>query len=84
MIITIIVIGPLLFGVNYITPYNDHFHILRKGGLYKVGNCFWYIYGALLQQGDKNHLAVVNTLKSNLRFRALCNLNRWNVFAEIR
>lgn len=25
--------------------------MLKKGGLFKIGNCFWYIYGALLQQG---------------------------------
>lgn len=48
---TILVIGPLLYAVNYLTPYNDHFNIIKKGGLYKFGNCFWYIYGALLQQG---------------------------------
>lgn len=22
-----------------------------KGGLYKFRNCFWYMYGAILQQG---------------------------------
>ena len=48
---TIALIGPVLYGVNYISPYNDHFNIPRKGGLFKVQNCFWYIYGALLQQG---------------------------------
>lgn len=48
---TIAAVGPLLYGVNYLSPFNDYFQITKKGGLFKIGNCFWYIYGALLQQG---------------------------------
>lgn len=33
------------------SPFNEYFRITKKGGLFKIGNCFWYIYGALLQQG---------------------------------
>lgn len=49
--ITIVMIGPLLYVVNYLSPFNEHFQVIKKGGLFKIGNCFWYIYGALLQQG---------------------------------
>ncbi|KAJ6638184.1 Ionotropic receptor 93a [Pseudolycoriella hygida] len=49
--LTVVIIGPILFGIHYMSPYNDYNNIIKKGGLYKIGNCFWYIYGALLQQG---------------------------------
>lgn len=51
LIATIALIGPLLFVVNYCTPYNEHLNAVKKGGLYRLSNCCWYIYGALLQQG---------------------------------
>ncbi|KAG4075738.1 hypothetical protein HA402_003564 [Bradysia odoriphaga] len=51
LILTVMIIGPILFCIHYISPYNDYHNVIKKGGLYKVGNCFWYIYGALLQQG---------------------------------
>lgn len=49
--LTIVLIGPLLYIINYLSPYYEHIQMIKKGGLFKVGNCFWYIYGALLQQG---------------------------------
>lgn len=48
---TIALIGPLLFAVNYCSPFNDHINAVRTGGLFRLSNCCWYIYGALLQQG---------------------------------
>lgn len=51
----IALIGPLLYVFNFISPYNDYYHVVKKGGLFKFGNCFWYIYGALLQQGKLSH-----------------------------
>ncbi|XP_031629410.1 ionotropic receptor 93a isoform X2 [Contarinia nasturtii] len=48
---TIALIGPLFYAVHYLSPYHEHHQITKKGGLFKVQNCFWYMYGALLQQG---------------------------------
>lgn len=49
--VTIALIGPLFYVVHFLSPYHEHHHIAKKGGLFKVQNCFWYMYGALLQQG---------------------------------
>lgn len=37
--------------MHFLSPYHEHHQITKKGGLFKVQNCFWYMYGALLQQG---------------------------------
>ncbi|XP_055304071.1 ionotropic receptor 93a isoform X1 [Sitodiplosis mosellana] len=49
--LTMALIGPLFYVVHYLSPYHEHHHITKKGGLFKIQNCFWYMYGALLQQG---------------------------------
>jgi len=48
--------GPLLNVFHVLSPYYEYHSIPRKGGLNSPLNCFWYVYGALLQQGksDKN------------------------------
>ncbi|XP_024083704.1 ionotropic receptor 93a isoform X2 [Cimex lectularius] len=51
IIAAILVMTPLLNFVHRITPYYDHFSHRGKGGFLKMMNCFWYLYGALLQQG---------------------------------
>lgn len=33
------------------SPYYDYFRVRQHGGLNTFNNCFWYIYGAMLQQG---------------------------------
>ncbi|XP_055903819.1 ionotropic receptor 93a [Eupeodes corollae] len=39
--------APLLYLINILVPIEE----LRTNGLCKMNNCFWYVYGALLQQG---------------------------------
>ncbi|XP_060858519.1 ionotropic receptor 93a [Metopolophium dirhodum] len=43
--------GPLLNVFHVLSPYYEYHSIPRKGGLNSPLNCFWYVYGALLQQG---------------------------------
>jgi len=43
--------GPLLNVFHVLSPYYEYHSISRKGGLNSPLNCFWYVYGALLQQG---------------------------------
>ncbi|XP_050438335.1 ionotropic receptor 93a isoform X2 [Adelges cooleyi] len=43
--------GPLLNVFHTLSPYYEYHNINRKGGLNSPLNCFWYVYGALLQQG---------------------------------
>uniref|UniRef100_A0A4Y0BNW6 Ionotropic glutamate receptor C-terminal domain-containing protein n=1 Tax=Anopheles funestus TaxID=62324 RepID=A0A4Y0BNW6_ANOFN len=43
--------GPILCVINKLSPYYEVHNKPTDIGLGKVNNCFWYIYGALLQQG---------------------------------
>ncbi|XP_050089824.1 ionotropic receptor 93a-like [Anopheles aquasalis] len=43
--------GPILCIINRLSPYYQVHRTPSTTGLGKVNNCFWYIYGALLQQG---------------------------------
>jgi len=43
--------GPILNVFHVLSPYYEYHNITRKGGLNSPLNCFWYVYGALLQQG---------------------------------
>uniref|UniRef100_A0A182MEF6 Ionotropic glutamate receptor C-terminal domain-containing protein n=1 Tax=Anopheles culicifacies TaxID=139723 RepID=A0A182MEF6_9DIPT len=43
--------GPILCVINRLSPYYEVHNKPTNIGLGKVNNCFWYIYGALLQQG---------------------------------
>jgi len=45
--------GPFLFLVNKLSPFYDYYGIRKKGGIHNLEQCFWYMYGALLQQGEK-------------------------------
>ncbi|BET00329.1 Ligand-gated ion channel [Nesidiocoris tenuis] len=48
---TVLAVGPLLYFVHRTSPFYDHYSHRGKGGYTKLYNCFWYLYGALLQQG---------------------------------
>lgn len=48
----IVFMGPFLYVINRFSPYYDYNGVdFNRTGLHKMSNCFWYIYGALLQQG---------------------------------
>ncbi|KAL1395387.1 hypothetical protein pipiens_011292 [Culex pipiens pipiens] len=49
--LTILMMAPLLYVVNRVSPFYEHHGKSNKLGLGKLNNCFWYLYGALLQQG---------------------------------
>lgn len=49
--LTVVIITPVLYYFHRYSPYYDYKNVSRKGGLNSPVNCFWYIYGALLQQG---------------------------------
>lgn len=51
IMISITFMSPLLYAMHRLTPYYEYFGKRQSGGLYTMNNCFWYIYGALLQQG---------------------------------
>lgn len=44
--------GPFLYAINRLSPYYAYKGIdYSRTGLNRMNNCFWYVYGALLQQG---------------------------------
>ena len=52
--IAIVSIGPILWIVHNLSYYykvNEN----GPGGLSKLGNCVWYCYGAVLQQGQSEN-----------------------------
>lgn len=48
---TMAIVGPVLFVITKFSPWYEHHDKVSVGGLGKIYNCFWYVYGALLQQG---------------------------------
>ncbi|XP_062556939.1 ionotropic receptor 93a isoform X2 [Armigeres subalbatus] len=48
---TVFLMAPCLYVINRVSPFYDHHQRSSTIGLRKLNNCFWYIYGALLQQG---------------------------------
>ena len=42
---------PVLYVLNKLTPFYENFGLSYTRGLGKLNNCFWYIFGALVQQG---------------------------------
>lgn len=51
LIFTMAIVGPVLYAINRLSPWYEHHGKVKTGGLGKIYNCFWYVYGALLQQG---------------------------------
>ncbi|XKL59990.1 hypothetical protein PGB90_001006 [Kerria lacca] len=48
---SVLMITPILNYFHRLSPYYEYYNIKHSGGLSHTINCFWYIYGALLQQG---------------------------------
>lgn len=46
-----LLIGPILWIIHKATPYYRHNNIPTDHGLFDMGNCVFYCYGAVMQQG---------------------------------
>ena len=44
--------GPIFYLINRLSPYYDYHGLKDDKGLFQLQNCSWYVYGALLQQGE--------------------------------
>nr|WVD93703.1 ionotropic receptor 93a [Graphosoma rubrolineatum] len=51
IVAAVLIMTPLLNFVHRVSPFYEHYSQREKGGYMKMMNCFWYLYGALLQQG---------------------------------
>ncbi|XP_050723459.1 ionotropic receptor 93a-like [Eriocheir sinensis] len=49
--ITVAIMGPILFLINRNSPYYKYYDLYDGKGLFRLENCSWYVYGAILQQG---------------------------------
>ena len=47
--------GPLLWFVQRSSKYYDYYNLRNGQGLFRLRNCIWYCYGAMVQQGG-DHL----------------------------
>lgn len=47
--------GPVLWIVHRSSKYYDYYDLRDEKGLFKLSNCAWYCYGAIVQQGG-DHL----------------------------
>ncbi|OXA47132.1 Glutamate receptor ionotropic, delta-1 [Folsomia candida] len=70
IIITVILVAPVLNAVHRSSYFYTFYHkVDENNGLSKMKNCYWYIYGSLLQQGATkwsiNHVSALGTYISN-------------------
>ncbi|XP_063599998.1 ionotropic receptor 93a-like [Penaeus indicus] len=49
--ITVLVMGPILFLINRNSPFYTYYDLYDGKGLFRLQNCSWYVFGAILQQG---------------------------------
>ncbi|XP_047486802.1 LOW QUALITY PROTEIN: ionotropic receptor 93a-like [Penaeus chinensis] len=49
--ITVLVMGPILFLINRNSPFYTYYELYDGKGLFRLQNCSWYVFGAILQQG---------------------------------
>ncbi|KAH7642523.1 hypothetical protein DERF_003675 [Dermatophagoides farinae] len=51
LLMIVIMIGPTLWLVHHSSCYYEYYKLKNGRGLFKLGNCVWYCYGALVNQG---------------------------------
>ncbi|OTF69774.1 hypothetical protein BLA29_002290, partial [Euroglyphus maynei] len=51
LLMIVIMIGPTLWLVHHSSRYYEYYKLNNGRGLFKLGNCVWYCYGALVNQG---------------------------------
>lgn len=44
--------GPVLYFIHKFSPVYEYRGVSKAGGLSSIQNCIWFMYGALLQQGE--------------------------------
>ncbi|OQR71097.1 hypothetical protein BIW11_01565 [Tropilaelaps mercedesae] len=48
---TVLIIGPILWCVHINSKFYDYYDMRDGKGLFKLSNCEWYCFGAIIQQG---------------------------------
>lgn len=48
---TVLLMGPFLWLVHRSSKYYEYYGLSDGKGLFKLGNCIWYCFGAIVQQG---------------------------------
>ncbi|XP_077544089.1 ionotropic receptor 93a-like [Haemaphysalis longicornis] len=51
VLFSLLLIGPVLWGIHCASPYYDYYGLRDKKGLFLLQNCEWYCFGAIIQQG---------------------------------
>lgn len=74
MIACVAAIGPIVWIVHRSAKYYDYYNCVDEDGLSKLGNCVWYCYGAMVQQGG-------DTLPQAISGRVL--IGAWWIFVIV-
>lgn len=53
ILVIVLLMGPFLWAVHRMSKYYEYYELNKTKGLFKMGNCFWYCYGAIVQQGGE-------------------------------
>ncbi|XP_023239045.1 ionotropic receptor 93a-like [Centruroides sculpturatus] len=51
ILLSIPILATILYFINTFSPFYHVSNVKHDRGLFKFYNCFWYVYGAILQQG---------------------------------
>uniref|UniRef100_A0AAN0N6H9 Ionotropic receptor 93a n=1 Tax=Polyphagotarsonemus latus TaxID=1204166 RepID=A0AAN0N6H9_9ACAR len=54
VLLSVVLVGPLLYWVNKSSKYYVYYNENDGERLFKLGNCIWYTFGAIVQQGGDN------------------------------
>jgi hypothetical protein len=79
ILVLLVLVTPVLNYFHRHSPYYEYFYRNKvKGGLNSLYNCLWYMYGALMQQGQfrrfwklfqpEIHVLVNNVSKSQFQY----------------
>ncbi|GIY23225.1 ionotropic receptor 93a [Caerostris extrusa] len=60
-------IGPILYLVHRGSCYYSYYDLVEDKGLFRLSNCAWYTFGAIVQQGEKELLRIFIYLLNMLR-----------------
>lgn len=60
--LTVLIIGPVLYLVHRSSVYYKYHDLVNDKGLFRLSNCAWYGFGAIVQQGKFQNNKFIKTI----------------------
>ncbi|XP_035221212.1 ionotropic receptor 93a-like isoform X2 [Stegodyphus dumicola] len=60
LFVTVALIGPILYLIHKGSSYYEHYDLVEDKGLFRLSNCAWYAFGAIVQQGGVHLPAAIS------------------------